>query len=202
MSDQDDRRLARRSGAARAHEDTQTDSVPVRRAGRAHLPDPPRVETSVDFTELLLHQVVGFSTRFVQSVASTYTQRHGIGLPELRTLFLLGRHGRLAPIRLAELAGTDRGTVTRALRTLRARGLVVVRADPEHGRRTTAQLTPDGAALHDRLARFVEWRNQWLKSHFSREELATLVDLLGRLDDLSRRLPTDPADIDVAPRED
>ncbi|WP_029029915.1 MarR family winged helix-turn-helix transcriptional regulator [Salinarimonas rosea] len=191
MSDQDDRRLARRSGGARTHEDTPTEAVPARKAGRPHLPEPPRVETSVDFTELLLHQVVGFATRFVQSVASTYTQRHGIGLPELRTLFLLGRHGRLAPIRLAELAATDRGTVTRALRTLTARGLVVVRADPDHGRRTAAQLTPDGAALHDHLARFVEWRNQWLKSHFEQEELATLLELLGRLDDLSRRLPTD-----------
>ncbi|WP_372424824.1 MarR family winged helix-turn-helix transcriptional regulator [Salinarimonas chemoclinalis] len=156
------------------------------------LPEPPPVETTVDFTRLVLHQVVTFSTRFVQAVASTYTQRHGIGLPELRTLFLLGRYGRLAPIRLAELAGTDRGTVTRALRTLDALGLVVVRADPAHGRRTAAQLTPDGAALHDRLAHFVDGRNAWLEGQFGPGELDTLLDLLGRLDELSRRLPTDP----------
>lgn len=180
------------SGEKRSREIARSAGAPRRAQGRTPLPEPPPVETSVDFTGLLLHQVVTFSTRFVQAVASTYTQRHGIGLPELRTLFLLGRHGRLAPIRLAELAGTDRGTVTRALRTLGAQDLVVVRADPAHGRRTAAQLTPQGAALHDRLARFVDLRNAWLKSHFSRAELDTLLDLLARLDDLSRRLPTDP----------
>ncbi|WP_349369264.1 MarR family transcriptional regulator [Salinarimonas sp.] len=147
---------------------------------------------TVDFKELVLNQVVSFATRFVQTVASTYVERHGIGLPELRTLFLLGRHGRLAPIRLAELAATDRATITRALRGLSERGLVAVAADPAHRRRTSAQLTASGAALHDHLARFVLQRNTWLKSHFSEDELATLLDLLGRLDALSQHLPRSP----------
>lgn len=95
-------------------------------------------------------------------------------------------------IRLAELAAADCGTVTRALRTLAAQGLVVVCADPKHGRRTAVQLTVEGVALHGRLARFVHRRNHWLKNNFSREEMDTLLDLLGRPDVLSRELPTDP----------
>lgn len=153
-------------------------------------PDPPRVRHAVEFKELALHQVVGFATGFVQTVASLYVTKYGIGLPELRTIFLLGRYGRLAPIRIAELAVTDRATVTRALRSLSERELVLILSDPDHQRRKFAQLTPSGAALHDDLAALVAHRNAWLKEQFSPVELQKLFSLLERLDELASRLPT------------
>ncbi len=156
------------------------------------LPDPPTVESTILFKDLLVHQVVGFATGFVQAVATTYTERHGVGLPELRILFLLARLGRLSPIRLAEHAGTDRATVTRALRALVDRGFVVILADPTHRRRTFAQLTPEGAAAQDRLARFASTRNAWMRTHFSEAEEETLLSLLGRLDALVRDLDGTP----------
>ena len=148
------------------------------------------MKRSVDFRELMLHQVVSFSTRFVQSVTGLYQSRHRITLPELRTLFLLGRYGRLAPIRVAELATTDRATVTRAISALRRRKLIQVRADPSHHKRTLATLTSAGARLHDELAELVNYRNEWLKSEFTGGELETLFMLLGRLEVTARSLPT------------
>lgn len=156
------------------------------------LPDPPEVRATILFKDLLLHQVVGFATGFEQTVAATYTERHGIGLPELRILFLLARYRRLAPIRLAEHADTDRATVTRALRSLVDRGLVFVLPDPTHRRRTFVQLTPDGAALQDRLARFSQARNAWMRTHFTDAEQDALMSLLGRLEALVRQLNATP----------
>jgi DNA-binding MarR family transcriptional regulator len=155
----------------------------------------PHVKLSVDFRELMLHQVVSFSTRFVQTVTGLYQPRHRITLPELRTLFLLGRYGNLAPIRVAELATTDRATVTRAISALRRRKLIRVRADPSHHKRTLATLTPAGARLHDELAALVNYRNDWLRSEFTNDELKTLFALLRRLERAARSLPTQlPAD--------
>jgi DNA-binding MarR family transcriptional regulator len=148
------------------------------------------VAQTVDFKQLMLNQVVTFSTRFVQHVAGTYLSRHRVTLPELRALFLLGRHGRLAPIRIAELATTDRATVTRAVNALRRRKLVRVSSDPSHHKRTLASLTPAGAKLHDRLAKLANFRNEWLKGQFSAEELRALFALLQRLEALAQSLPT------------
>lgn len=150
----------------------------------------PAVSQTVDFKELMLHQVVTFSTRFVQTVAGLYQSRHRITLPELRTLFLLGRYGHLAPIRIAELATTDRATVTRAINALQRRKLIRVRADPTHHKRTLAALTPAGARLHDELAALVKYRNQWLKNAFAGDELETLFALLQRLEVAAGSLPT------------
>jgi DNA-binding MarR family transcriptional regulator len=133
---------------------------------------------------------VGFATSFVQAVASLYVSAYGIGLPELRAIFLLGRYGRLAPIRIATLAATDRATVTRALRHLEERGLVLIAPDPDHQRRKLAQLTASGAALHDDLAALVLHRNTWLNEQFAADELQTLFALLQRLDGLAGSLPT------------
>jgi DNA-binding MarR family transcriptional regulator len=149
------------------------------------------IEQIVDFRKLILHQVVSFSTRFVQTVADLYVSRHRITLPELRVLFLLGRFTTLAPIRLAELANTDRATITRAVASLRERGLVKVAPDGEHRKRTLVRLTTAGIALHNRLARLVNRRNTWLRSRFRKSELKTLFNLLQRLERLSRILPTD-----------
>jgi DNA-binding MarR family transcriptional regulator len=148
------------------------------------------VAQTVDFKQLLLHQVVSFSTRFVQHVIAMYVSQHRITLPELRALFLLGLHGNLAPIRIAELATTDRATATRAINSLRRRNLVRVRSDASHHKRTLASLTPEGADLHDQLAELVKYRNDWLKDHFTDAELSTLFALLRRLEVLAKTLPT------------
>lgn len=150
----------------------------------------PGVDRSVDFKMLILHQVVNFSTRFVQHVSALYLSRHRITLPETRALFLLGRYGDLAPIRIAELATTDRATVTRAISALRRRKLVRVRSDPSHHKRTLASLTPAGAKLHDQLARLANFRNEWLKEQFAAGELRVLFALLQRLEGLAQSLPT------------
>jgi DNA-binding MarR family transcriptional regulator len=149
------------------------------------------IDQIVDFRELMLHQVVSFSTRFVQTVADLYVSRHGITLPELRVLFLLGRFTTLPPIRLADLAGTDRATITRAVASLRERELVKVAPDGEHRKRTLVRLTSAGIKLHNRLAQLVNRRNRWLRSQFKQTELKTLFELLQRLERLSKILPTD-----------
>jgi DNA-binding MarR family transcriptional regulator len=173
----------------------RTRSRPANRSAANQRIEVPPVEQTVDFKELMLHQVVTFSTRFVQTVTGLYQSRHRITLPELRTLFLLGRYGNLAPIRVAELATTDRATVTRAISALRRRKLIRVRADPSHHKRTLATLTPAGARLHDELAALVNFRNDWLRSEFTNEELKTLFALLRRLERAARSLPTQlPAD--------
>lgn len=90
----------------------------------------------------------------------TYTQRIGLleesflglGMPlaAARLVFEIGPVG--ATVReLRDRLGLDSGYLSRLLRTLQDRGLVVVEPDPDDGRRRRVGLTPKGRSTYRRL---------------------------------------------------
>ena len=90
----------------------------------------------------------------------TYTQRIGVleerflglGMPlaAARLVFEIGPAG--ATVReLRDRLGLDSGYLSRLLRTLQHRGLVVVEPDPDDGRRRRVTLTPKGWSTYRRL---------------------------------------------------
>ena len=90
----------------------------------------------------------------------TYTQRIGLleesflglGMPlaAARLVFEIGPTGTTVR-ELRDRLGLDSGYLSRLLRTLQARGLVVVEPDPEHLRRRRVTLTPKGHSTYRRL---------------------------------------------------
>ena len=90
----------------------------------------------------------------------TYTQRIGVleerflglGIPlaAARLVFEIGAAG--ATVReLRDRLGLDSGYLSRLLRTLQDRGLVLVEPDPDDGRRRRVTLTPKGWSTYRRL---------------------------------------------------
>lgn len=80
-------------------------------------------------------------------VASVYSSRHGLTLPEWR---ILGRLDESAPIRLSTLCRVsfiDKAQVTRILRELESRGLASTHPDPAHRHRRIVDITPAGRTL-------------------------------------------------------
>lgn len=117
----------------------------------------------------------------------------GAGLDVTASL-LLGAVSRRGPVRASELAAIgrmSRPSVSRYLAWLGELGLVAVNPDPDDGRAGLVSLTPQGAETLERLAEQGRRRIREVTSDFTVAELATLVDLLGRLNDRSDG--TDPA---------
>jgi DNA-binding MarR family transcriptional regulator len=110
----------------------------------------------------------------VASATATYG-RFGLGFPEARIIFLLGRVGELPGARISEALGVDRGGVSRALKSLTAAGLIC-----RSGRRRN-KLTPEGFALFGEVAAITEQRERLILTGFSAEDRADLVNLLDRL---------------------
>src|SRR6266508_6918853 len=65
----------------------------------------------IDLRKTVTFRLLGIAGKLTQGFNNTYTARFGIGLPEWRTLGMLGQFGPLPSIRIAELAEMDRGAI-------------------------------------------------------------------------------------------
>lgn len=141
----------------------------------------PRVSLPLDLSATPVFRILTLASRLTTGFVEVYGSRFGVGLPEWRTLALLGLHGPITAIRIAELAQIDRGAVSRAVASLERRGLLARDSDAADKRRQPLKLTQAGCALHDRIARFAVRRQSWLLSQFTDAEQEQLAQLLAKL---------------------
>ena len=151
------------------------------------------VTRPVDVTGTAPFRILALASRFTSQFASVYTGRFGLGLPQWRTLALLGVHGSMPAARIAEVAVVDRGLVSRAVAELETAGLVARVDHPTDGRTRLVALTARGADLHDRVAQLHLRRQERLFADFTAKERALLLDFLARLDTALDELILDPA---------
>ena len=128
------------------------------------------------------------AAKLTQGFIQSYTAKFGIGLPEWRTLGMLGRFGPLPSIRIAELAEMDRASISRAVAWLEKRGMVRRLDDPAHQRRKTVAMTEAGRALHARIGAHARQRQQQILAALSPAEREGLNALLGKLDEWASEL--------------
>lgn len=148
----------------------------------------PPAADAIDLRATVTFRLLGIASKLTRGFISTYTGRYGIGLPEWRTLGMIGQFGPLPSIRIAELAEMDRGAISRAVAALERRGLVRRVPDPKHGRRKAIELTGMGRRLHAEVSGFARSRHDRLRKLLSRSELAILDQVLAKLDQWAREL--------------
>ena len=83
---------------------------------------------------------------------------------------------------LADAVGIREATLTHHLNAMDAQGLVTRRRDPSNRRVHLVELTEAGEALFGRLRGAAVEFDQQLRDGISREDVAVLGDLLGRLE--------------------
>ncbi len=123
----------------------------------------------------LIHQVSGLVTVRHLKAAKTLTNR------EYRVIFIIGSLGPHSPVQVARLSGIDNATVTRAVRSLRSRGLVTTRDNPEDRRAKDIVFTAAGRALWRKLFPIMYERGAALDEAFSERERKTFNRLLAKL---------------------
>jgi MarR family transcriptional regulator, transcriptional regulator for hemolysin len=83
--------------------------------------------------------------------------------------------------RMAEAMGVTAATLTHHLNALEAQGLVRRRREEANRRVQRVELTPEGAALFDRLRRVAVRHDERLRSQLTVGEAATLAALLDKV---------------------
>lgn len=104
-----------------------------------------------------------------------------LSLRESRTLLIVAVRGVVAPAAVANATGMDRSTVTRALATLRAKGLIKETRNTEDRRAKVLELTDAGRELSDKILTQMQVYSDMMETAFSAQEIAHFTSMLDRL---------------------
>lgn len=166
--------------------DTRTEQSPG--AGGPASPSPVRESSEELATRFRVR-----ATRLVRRLRS----EAGIGLSPtlLSALMVIGARGPVTLGRLAELEGLAPPSITKIVKNLEARDLVVRVADPEDRRVRRVEVTSAGEALLDE---YRSRRTGWLSSRFA-DLTEHELDAVGIVCDLLDRVLKEPTDDDRTP---
>jgi len=121
------------------------------------------------------------ANKLATGASISYRKHFGIGVVEWRLLALLAVEDKITANRICQVIGLDKSAVSRSLQTLEKAGHICGEVDSQDARRYAVSLTAEGKALHDRVLKVALERERRLLSDFTRTEIDTLVNLLGRM---------------------
>jgi DNA-binding MarR family transcriptional regulator len=109
-----------------------------------------------------------------------FRRAFGIGLGEVRLVYVIGYEGPLTARQASQIIGVDKGAMSRTVAALVRRGFLQVTIDAGDARQRVIQFTPAGKKLHQRVMALALERERQMYAIFSDDELATLSALLMR----------------------
>ncbi len=130
-------------------------------------------------------------------IARAYQSRFALSIPEWRIIAVLGETQPLTAQALCEATAMDKVGVSRALRALDSRGLVRRTRRVRDRRAADVSLTVEGRSIYDEVAPLAIAYERALLADFSKDERATLMALLQRLEDRADALADDPGGFSV-----
>lgn len=147
------------------------------------VPTTPPADGDADVGEI--GNIVGFHIRLAHGAVYrhfTETFQHiDLTQKQVSVLWLVDDNAEIAQTDLAKRMRMDRATTMAIVNRLQARGYLVRGKSKTDGRKQTLSLTDAGkAALVEAKAAILE-HETWLKSRFTEQEVAQLVEMLSRI---------------------
>lgn len=137
-------------------------------------------------TPLNLARRLVYTVNLYQSHLARHLKEHNIGSSEYPVLiYLVNREAtpelKISQSDIAQQQHRDPALITRAARSLAAKGLIVVSSDPDNRARNVLKLTPAGRDVAVEVEKLVrDWEEQ-AQSDLDETERTQLDDLLARL---------------------
>lgn len=148
-------------------------------------PPPSKPLRLEQFLPYRLAVVASFVTR---GLARVYHERFGLGIPEWRTIAMLGEFGKLTSRDIGELSQMHKTKVSRAVSALEERGLLERLPNKADRREAFLQLTQPGRRIYDEIAPLALAFERRLLDGLSPADLKTFEMVLSTLTDRSRHL--------------
>ncbi|HBR97495.1 MAG TPA: MarR family transcriptional regulator [Gammaproteobacteria bacterium] len=156
---------------------TQNDHLDAVRPGR-----------QLDMDTSVLTQVHFVGNRINATGSAGYRKWFGIGISEFRLLVVISNEPGCTGARINEIMGLDLGAISRTLRRMEAKELVLSQPHPRHPSYYCWHLTQAGADLHDRICEMTDAREAAILAGFSKAEVFQLLSYLHRLSENTRKL--------------
>jgi DNA-binding MarR family transcriptional regulator len=96
-------------------------------------------------------------------------------------LWLVDDHPNIAQTGLAQRMRMDRATTMTIVHRLESKGYLVRGQSKSDGRKQTLNLTDAGRKALGTAKKAIQVNERWLKSRFSKQEIAKLIEMLTRI---------------------
>ncbi len=162
------------------------------RTGPVTLPDsdaPARPGTTDRESPLVLeaflpYRLATLSNRISRAIATLYSERFDLSIPEWRIMAVLGERPELSAREVAERTAMDKVAVSRAVRRLLKKGLLERHFAPDDRRRSVLALSTGGRAVYREVVPLARAFEKALLAALTTEEIAILSLLLSKLESL------------------
>lgn len=145
-------------------------------------------QTHLRLQDYLPYRLAATSNRVSRLIARAYQDQFGVTIWEWRVIAILGEGMPMTAQAISDSAAMDKVSVSRAVRTLEARGLVERENNAADRRSRLLHLTADGRQVYDEIAPVALDQEAALLSEFSAREIELLARLLDRLRERSDSL--------------
>jgi len=130
---------------------------------------------------IIATRVNWLGNRLVTTASATYGQI-GLGFLDARLILLLGRRPEITAARIAEILGVDAAAVSRAVKSLKARKLIMEARGPLR----SLSLTDEGWLMERQIEKISDEREVRLLRGFNEDEAEHVLSYLQRmLDNMS-----------------
>lgn len=149
--------------------------------------------TSIVLREFLPYRLSVVTNRISSLIASTYSERFNIRIPEWRVIAILGEQSGLNGTEISKRTAMDKVTVTRAIQALESKGHVSRFPSKTDGRVSHFALNDSGERIYSEIAPVaLNWESV-IKQALSDDDLRgldqVLIKLSNRLDELEKEDP-------------
>lgn len=144
-----------------------------------------RGEPALVLGQFLPYRLVSLSQRISNSLSAIYREQFGISVPEWRILANLADRGELNPKEIAQQTSMDKAKVSRAIKELSGKRLVLKRSDRSDHRAYRLRLSVSGFALYRKI---VPLALAWEAGLLGALDAAEQRDLLRIINKLSRHV--------------
>lgn len=135
--------------------------------------------------EFLPYCLSNLSKRISNALAATYQSEFGIAIPEWRVIAILGGDKKLTSSEICQLSVMYKSKVSRAVKSLRGKGLLREQGDAQDGRTKHVFLSKKGISLYRNI---VPKAQQWEASLLDILEAREYRDLMNIMKKLNRQL--------------
>ena len=138
-------------------------------------------DNEMPFEQFLTYRLLALTSRLSRQAIKIIESRHDLRLPEWRCLAMIGRHSVLHANRISEIAGMDRGLVSRAIQGPLPKGYALVERDKDDKRIVRVTLTKGGCALYEEMLPVMQQRQKRLLSALSPKDRKAVDRIIERL---------------------
>jgi DNA-binding MarR family transcriptional regulator len=143
----------------------------------------PHVEGDEDIGEI--RNIVGFHIRLAYGALYRHFTETFVHLDmtqkQVSVLWLVDDHPNIAQTDLAKRMRMDRATTMTIVHRLESKGYLVRGQSKSDGRKQTINLTEAGRRALGTAKKAIQVNERWIKSKFSKTEVAKLIEMLTRI---------------------